>query len=316
MKTLADLATCPRRAPSTAQVWIRQLVAAKTSSGGIRVDIHLTEDMPLITSRAQRDRGLEEDSKKELGRVVESLRALRRGSVEGPLRFRLDGCGFRHASAGVLPRAPDGACWLFARDIAPVGWNIANGGSQSLTDLLRPVGLMAREAAEEMLFFHPARRILGTLAPLGAYAELDRAVELWRERLDLSGGPVAPLAHDFGEGPDTLVVRHDDDVHVTRGVHLSLQAEDASLEVIRVLQLDSEIAGEWTPLDGEILHDRLLDRAVGCFRPESWTPRAVHQGGRPVDAPPRLPPCPVTRHIRRALGAPDVPDDLFNPRPR
>ena len=315
MNTLKDLTGNQPLMGVTAQVQVRQLVAATMPSGGLRLDIRLTKDMPLLTSRIDRERVLEECSEEEGRRAVERVQELRRGTLDEPITLDLRSFGFRHASAGVLPCASDGTCWLFARDIPPVGWNIANGGSQSMEDLLRPEVLMAREAAEEILFFHPERRVLGTLAPPGTYGELDRALKLWQARLGLSEDAVVSLPHRYCEGPDTLVILHGGGIHLTSGVHLSLQAEDASLEVIRLLELGSEIDAEWLPLDGEILEGRLLDRIVGRFQPDSWSAHAAWKSGDAIEAPARLPPCPVTRHIRRAMGAPEVPRGLFSSRP-
>ena len=313
MNTLADLTASPPLEVPSAQVWIRQMVASTRPSGGLALRIRLTADMPLMTSSIEREQVLRESRREEGRRAIDRLQQLRRGALEGPISLELQGFGFRHASAGVLPCTPDGACWLFARDIPPVGWNIANGGSQCLGDLLHPEALMKREAAEEILFFHPTRQVLGALAAPGTHVELDRALTLWRQRLGLAEDAVVALPHRFSDaGPDTLVILHEDETHVTQGVHLNLQEEDASLEVIRPLELENEIAAEWLPLDGEILDGRLLDRTVGRFRLDAWEAHAAWKSGQPQGAPPRLPPCPVTRHIRRALGAPDVPGDLFN----
>jgi len=55
---------------------------------------------------------------------------------------------FRFASGGVLPIVRIGEkdfyC-LFYRDIAPVGWNIANGGCASRAELRNPLAAAARE---------------------------------------------------------------------------------------------------------------------------------------------------------------------------
>jgi len=45
---------------------------------------------------------------------------------------------------------------LFYREIAPVGWNIANGGAESVAELLDPLATIERELREELIIVEPA----------------------------------------------------------------------------------------------------------------------------------------------------------------
>jgi hypothetical protein len=65
---------------------------------------------------------------------------------------------FRFGNGGTLPviRYGDKDYYaFFYRDISPVGWNIANGGSESFSELLDPLATIERELREELFIVDP-----------------------------------------------------------------------------------------------------------------------------------------------------------------
>lgn len=282
------------------QVLLRDLRVSREADG-LRFEVRLdgTEDVLLggadkRAAAARQDPLVARAFADEVGR-------LRRGEIQGPLSLPAEGFAPRHASGGALVElAPPGAAprWLLAhRDIPPVGWNLVNGASGDRSELGDLDAVIARECAEEALFVDAAGRLRGLAVP--AEAEEARAARaLWCARLGTSEGPA--LAAEWIPGPDHLVV-HDAGrriTQMTRGIRLTVQAEDYGLECLRGLRIREP---GLIPLDGEVAGGTLLDRRLGLFDPDrlraSAGPHAAarhfRNGEEARDDAPSLPLCPV-----------------------
>ncbi len=185
---------------------------------------------------------------------------------------------FRYASGGVLPILRMGRKEYFAffyRDIAPVGWNIANGGSDSRAELLYPKAIIEREFREELMLVKPpagrrgGRRYVLNWGGSALTDHVDHAMarQLWSgvyPTLDVEGFEELPLPVEWLDGPDGVTVRMGKQNPVrTSGVFLNINAEDFGIEVDRVARLyvDEDVV----VLDGEIMDQRVLGRPVGLF---------------------------------------------------
>jgi hypothetical protein len=187
---------------------------------------------------------------------------------------------FRYGSGGVLPIVRMGRreffC-LFYRDIDPVGWNIANGGTDSRAELLYPLTTIEREFREELVVLKPppqGERLGGRryvfewgVEGLEDRAEYAMARKLWASvfpEWDVQSFPRLKLPVQWLEGPDSIRVQMGNEQPVpTTGCFLNINTEDFGIEVDRVAKI-------WVPedavlLDGEILDQRVLNRPVGLF---------------------------------------------------
>jgi hypothetical protein len=186
----------------------------------------------------------------------------------------------RYGSGGVLPIVRmdkrEFFC-LFYRDIYPIGWNIANGGTDSRAELLYPLTTVEREFCEELLVLkppppgsrHDGRRYVfewgaGRFEDRAEYA---MARKLWTylfPQWDVESFQQLMLPLQWLEGPDSIKVQMGSGQPVsTTGCFLNVNAEDFGIEVDRVAKI-------WVPedallLDGEIMDLKVLDRPVGLF---------------------------------------------------
>ncbi len=187
---------------------------------------------------------------------------------------------FRYASGGVLPilRMGDREYFsFFYRDVFPVGWNIANGGADSRSELLYPITTMEREFREELIILklpsaasrQGGRRYVFDWDDDGASdrAEYKLATTLWAEtfpNMEVESFEQMKLPIQWLDGPDSIVVETPRQKPTTlSGCFLNLNAEDFGIEVDKVARIyvDEDVL----LLDGEIMDQRVLGRPVGLF---------------------------------------------------
>ncbi len=185
---------------------------------------------------------------------------------------------FRYASGGTLPIIEaDGVAYycLFYRDVFPVGWNIANGASDSLAELLNPTLAIERELREELMFFTPGQTPpidfeLSWPGVRGMGPEQIHSRTLVESFLAGQRGiPTEFRCEPFSvrwdpSGPDGVQVRYGAArPSVQRCCYLSINAADYGIEVDRVAAM--KLASGMVVMDGEITDNRPLNRPVGLF---------------------------------------------------
>lgn len=278
------------------QVLLSRLEGAPRAGGGVAFRIELTHEMQALVTSAQKalvTAHFDADT------VLACERAIRRCRTEGEaFAYAAEGFALRHASGGALVRLARGGHrhdLLFLRDIAPEGWNIANGASQDAEELARIDDVIRREVEEEVLF-HDGRNLY-VLGDPSKNLELAHAVARWQERLGTK--TVTRRPPSFLEGPDSIeVIMPDGRVTRTEGLHVIASAEDFSLECVRVAEIQIEETA--VPLDGEILKGALLDRVV-TLSERPLQPASYYRGGAPHAHAGTHPPCPVTERLLRRL---------------
>jgi len=188
---------------------------------------------------------------------------------------------FRFTSGGTLPiirmNKKEYYC-LFYREIFPVGWNIANGGTDTKNELLNPLDTIERELREELIIIDLDNRrrysFKGDLGKPMDHPQFAVARRFWKERfhwLNLPKFQEFPLNLKWLEGPDRLTVQMaKDDPVVTDGCFLNINALDFGIEIDKVVKinLDQEEAGLESYiifLDGEIIENQLVNAPVGLF---------------------------------------------------
>ncbi|MCA9319142.1 MAG: hypothetical protein KDB53_00335 [Planctomycetes bacterium] len=281
------------------QIVVRRFEVQSWGAQGIALRLRLEDHAEVLTDGAQKARffaGLDRDE----GAAIEAAVTQLRGASVPARPVVAAHFGFRYLSAGALPRIPAigsgrrNTLLLFHRDIAPLGWNLANGASGSAAELKDPLTLMRREAAEEIMAFDPDARRLLTLERSGCHDELDLSATRWMQRLELRESPARFPGTTWGSGPDRLIVGE----AVFDGLHLSIQAEDASIEIVRTLDIPWQ--PHWVPLDGELHGDALLDRPIAFVDAETGVAARAWRAGQEIAPPAETRFCPVveaTRHL-------------------
>ena len=198
---------------------------------------------------------------------------------------------FRFCSGGALPLITIGDkdyYRLHWRDIHPVGWNIVNGGSDNVLEMLDPQRIIYRELLEELVIFDingsDLRRLTPHIEDGQAWLENPRDAEVlrqWQKRFEQNGMKFNTIRNErlalgWMLGPDDLNITFvDRKKEVTKhggakNVFLNVNAEDFGIEVDRVVRF--ELPETAVICDGELLEGVLLNSPVGLFSVE-----AIHQ---------------------------------------
>jgi hypothetical protein len=202
-------------------------------------------------------------------------------SQDETLNISDPGFVFRYASGGTLPiirvNKKEYYCFFY-REIFPMGWNIANGASDTRNELLHPTDTIDRELREELIMIdRDNKRRYSFKDDLGKpldHPQFSVARRFWKERfhkLNLSEFDEFPINLKWLEGPDCLTVQYAEDEAITTGGYfLNINALDFGIEVDKVVKinLDQELPGKKssiTLLDGEIIGGHLVDAPVGLF---------------------------------------------------
>jgi len=222
------------------------------------------------------------DFKKKSSKIQKKLDGLLQRGARKEYKFFDPTFPFRYVSGGSLPiiryRGFEYYC-LFYRDVFPIGWNIANGGSDSRYELLAPLFTIERELREEIMAIDTKRHIWYVFqeypkVPLDL-PEFSLARKLWQEhfpRHDLADFEKHPIPIHWFNGPDTLVVEDRNLLkNKTSNVFLNINATDFGIEVDKVAQI--ALDDDAIFLDGEINRCKLVDRIIGLFRVEKLNRR-------------------------------------------
>lgn len=266
--------------PSFIQVLLSRFALHKTSRECI-LTVEFDENEKTITHRMTKERirdAIPNFASKEerykgifdsilLGRSVGSF-------AHDDTEFR-----FRYASGGVLPvLLVDGQEYycLFFRDVFPVGWNIANGGCDSVTELLDPTITIERELREELIVL----ALLGNRDYVYRSAdgraierpEFEIARELWNsffKRMDFRRLRPFDVEIDWIDGPDrlstTLLSKEGVPLVTNPTTHcfVNVTAQDFSIELDKIARI--QVEPKVLLLDGEIIEYKLLGRPIGLF---------------------------------------------------
>ena len=250
----------------------------KRTGGGARLSVQFDGNTPAIWSRAGKShvrehiRGFDALARKH----AEALRAFFAGN-SNQLSLSDAKFPFRYASGGVLPiiniGGKDYFCLVY-RECFPIGWNLANGGTDARHELLHPTIAIERELREELLILDRAYtqryEFDADSDNPTDMPEYVQARRLWQAKLQREGWPaiddferiLAPTK--WLEGPDSLDVAFEGSPSVeTTGCYLNIRAEDFGIEVDRLakISLDEGV----TLCDGELVEGQLVNSVVGLF---------------------------------------------------
>lgn len=289
------------------QVLVNEFALYKRGSDGLTAEIQIGDDTLSLTGHVGK-RSFNETVEAHGGQVNGTALADRlRDFFADPrqLAYRFDCSSFplRYANGGVLPvihlNGVEYFC-LFYRDVFPIGWNIANGASDNLEEMLDPGRIIAREFGEELLVFDASKKLIyahdpgDDNRPPGFQKE---AVKAWGNALgmkDLVNFAPTALPLKWIDGPDQIDAAVRSRRKSTGGYFLSVTPEDGAIEVDKFGLIN--LSGDVAIIDGEITGGVLLNRIVGLFevqKPRDWvndhefSPDLLFVNGR-KDDPKRL----------------------------
>lgn len=190
---------------------------------------------------------------------------------------------FRYASGGTLPiirmeergRMKEYYCLPY-RDVHPIGWNIANGGSDTREELLNPQQIIERELREELIIADFANDIRYVF-PADFGKPLEHPAHTVARRLWTRRFPQKNLTHlretkieiDWVPGPDSLCVRDGNGTLIRQsGFFLNINATDFGIEFDRVAKIS--LPNNVILFDGEIDAGYLVNSPVGLFEVQGF----------------------------------------------
>ncbi len=193
---------------------------------------------------------------------------------------------FRYGSGGTLPiieLAGESYYCLFYRDIHPIGWNIANGGTDSFEELMNPFDAIFRELSEELIILDLENRIdyqfssdddLALTRPEFLIARQMWQTHFARRHIESFDKQILPMK--WKRGPDSLIIRFENErPRNLQGCFLNVNALDFGIEVDRIAEITIEKNS--ILLDGEMVGKKLLDRPIGLFKVDRLTENSMEE---------------------------------------
>lgn len=274
----------------------------RTHGSGFELSVEFSHKTPAIWS-SDGKRYVQKNLIKNFARVRQGyqreLDQILVTKTAPPRRFSDPTFPFRYVSGGTLPviRMADGKEYYccFYRPQFPIGWNIANGGSDSRNELLNPILALERELREELVILNPKRDQLYTFSwdeaanlNVTEFAEARALLKQLSPSLDFAKYEQVIVPLMWLEGPDVLNVRFDgEEFSLIQNCFVNINALDFGIEVDRIAWME---VGEGVIIcdgdtrkgrlkkqcSGGAMQGRLLNRIVGLFE--------IHEMHRKLDS--------------------------------
>ncbi|MBI5819837.1 MAG: adenylate/guanylate cyclase domain-containing protein [Verrucomicrobia bacterium] len=255
------------------QVLLRKFALIRSDSG-LQLQVDLEGPLEVITSNLDKQDFFNEVSgeTQARNRLIADIAAFKHDHPHLQ-SFDCKKWPLRYANGGTLPvvcmNGFEYVC-LFYRDVYPVGWNIANGASDSYVELYDPERIIHREFGEELIVADHAARTLffysRGVESIGPGYQEETVVALDKQYPDFGFDRynLVCLPVTWMEGPDSVKVRIGKGQKVSSGFFLSVTPQDSAIEVDRAACIN--LHDNCSLLDGEMGHGKLVGRLVGLFR--------------------------------------------------
>lgn len=258
------------------QVLLSEFIITKEGKGQL-LDISIKNDLPALRDSSGKKKFFEIIETLPKGRVQfrNDLDCFQGNPKILSYRFDCSDSPLRYGNGGVLPvirwhgedgRVNEYFC-LFYRDIFPIGWNIANGASDNVDELLDPERIILREFGEELLIRDDPKKILYTFDPGRDKDPGDspsKARKAWeKEHPETVTYTTLSVPMTWITGPDRVRVRTSDSSKVSQDYFLNIVPDDNAIEVDRIALVN--VKGNVSFFDGEQSRGVVLNRAVGLF---------------------------------------------------
>ena len=259
------------------QVLLDKFSLFSLHDGAVKLEVELDHKASTIATREARrfvrkNNSHFDETASELDLQLEDVYA---GTADA-FNHEEKGFPFRFASGGTVPILEiDGTNYycLFLRALHPIGWNLANGGCNSVDDLRDPTKTILRELREELIVVQGDKWYIFGAAEEDWFdrPEFKISREYWNSRFQELGLRRfdqlhrEPLQIQPPAGPDTLIVKCFDDPPCSYdSLFVSVTAEDYGIEIDRALELKDLSFKGLVLCDGEINGGRSV-------KPRYWT---------------------------------------------
>lgn len=186
---------------------------------------------------------------------------------------------FRYANGGTLPilniNGQRFYCLIY-REVDPIGWNIANGGSDTSDELLHPEETMKRELREELIIIDSeakTRLVFEDIIDRPEFLLVRDLIEEHFPHLRIQELEKKSVMPEWINGPDELVVHVERQAPVrTSGCYVNINAIDLGIEIDRAMEITLE---NWPQIiDGELSESQpanpsLVNAPIGLFKIEA-----------------------------------------------
>ncbi|MBC7771974.1 MAG: toll/interleukin-1 receptor domain-containing protein [Pyrinomonadaceae bacterium] len=226
------------------QVLVDKFRLTVFQNGSRSLDLTLRDKLPTIWNREGRRHF--HDAIMSNPKEAAKAKSLLQRACAGSNSKQTYSVPFRYANGGALPVVYlDGKEYycLFYRQIFPIGWNIANGGSDNRHELLSPRDVIDRELREELVIFNPEKGYryvfqgdIDKPSDWPEFAHARRAIERMYPGINFSAMNVEPLPHKWIDGRDTLLIRAGKTQHQIDGCYITISAEDFGIELDRIIR--------------------------------------------------------------------------------
>ena len=244
---------------------------------GVKLSLQIDDDTPAIWNDLGRNivRSKIPKFDKKSRKYQDMIDSFWRDPAQRQFAFKKQKFPFRYSSGGTVPlirfRGELYYCLIY-RECFPVGWNIANGGSDNRQEMLNPFITVERELREELLIvdFKKEQRYVIDLDSDNPedMPEHIQARCLWSEYLALPKQLIdysrVLTPTKWLDGPDALHVKVGEKENRLTGCFLNINALDFGIEIDRIAKIC--VDDDACFLDGEILNGRLVGAPVGLFK--------------------------------------------------
>lgn len=273
--TIPEVRRLGERGQDILQVLLPEFTLSKEDNGEL-LDVCLADDLPSIADRAGKAaffKAVQLAGNDGCARLEQRLADFRKDDRLRSYRFDCADYPLRYGNGGVLPvvRLGDGEYFcLFYRDAYPVGWNIANGASGSVEEMLSPERTMHREFGEELFACDHQKQLVYAFRPDDdewATALQREALKAWAQRFgshNFASYTRVPTPLKWIEGPDRARVHYGKNAKMTAGCFVNITPADNAIEVDRVALMNLQEGAAF--FDGEFTRGLLYNRIVGLFR--------------------------------------------------
>jgi len=281
------------------QVLVTKFTLTKTKKGFI-LKIDITDDNFCITSSPSKKKIHEhivQQKNDELRLITEQIEHFMNNPNLLSYRFNTAGAPFRFANGGVLPIiriGPVDYFCLFYRTIFPVGWNIANGASNNLDELLSPEHVVYREFSEELFISDDNKKLLYIFDSDDENVmkgTQSRALKIWGDKvnhLNLNEYEKLSTPLKWIGGPDSIHLYVNDKKHFSSGYFINITPKDNAIEMDKIAYIklnenislfDGEVETYYDKNKGKEV-DIIINRVIGLFSVNDLIEKAKHNKNR------------------------------------
>ena len=228
--------------------------------GGVSLDVYFQDDTPAIWSRSGKRMLASTLHKNSNDKIELYQKKLEEFLIKGENKsftFDDDNFYFRFLSGGVLPIvniANKKYYCLIYRERQPVGWNIANGGSDRRDEILQPIKTIMREMNEELLIIDldkQKRYVFGEVIDLPEFAIVREIMKNKLLNLNWDQLEIFFPEINWQKGPDRIVIKQGKGAkRKTHDCYININATDFGIEIDKIAHF--EVGENAIFIDGEL----------------------------------------------------------------